>query len=280
MVINSDEEVPYYQQAQLEFQKNLAESRSLHVVNLAGNNVTSGELRNMVVNRRPQVVYAIGSKAYLLLKDLGIQQPIIFSSVINWERVPLERGVHGIANEIPPPVQFYYFRYFFPKVRRVGVLYNRAFNHELVKKAEAAARDVGIELVPLSVTRPRRAISLLEKNAANLDALWLISDPVVFSKKEQVGRLFAIAEAGKLPVFAYSEAFTDQKGVCLVISVDIPTVGRQAAGLIGRVTEDPGMSSRVQSPAGSFITINLKHIKNFGLELNDEALDSVNHIIE
>lgn len=280
LVVNSDEEVEYYQQVQVEFQKTLMGRQPLHVINLGGDRISTGELRRLVATRRPEAVYAIGSKAYLLLKELELQQPLIFSSVINWERVPLEKRVHGIANEIPPPVQFYYYRYFFPKVRRIGVLYNRAFNRELISKAVQAAEQVGIELVPLAVSRPGRAVALLEKNADKIDALWLVSDPVVWSKKEQVGELLAMAEAAKLPVFAYSEAFRDQQGVCLVISVDVPTVARQAAGLVGRVVEEPALASRVQSPAGSFISINLKRIKAFGLELNDEALDSVNNIIE
>lgn len=280
LVVNSDEEVEYYQQVQVEFQRNLMDRQPLHVVNLGGDRISNGELRRLVATRRPEAVYAIGSKAYLLLTELELKQPLIFSSVINWERVPLEKRVHGIANEIPPPVQFYYYRYFFPKVRRIGVLYNRAFNRELIRHAVQAAEQVGIELVPLAVSRPSRAIPLLQKNVAKLDALWLVSDPVVLSKKEQVGELFAMAEAAKLPVFAYSDAFRDQQGVCLVISVDVPTVARQAAGLVGRVVEEPTLASRVQSPAGSFISINLKRIKAFELELNDEALDSVNNIIE
>ena len=40
------------------------------------------------------------------------------------------------------------------------------------------------------------------------------------------------------------------------------------------------VADRFQSPAGSAITLNLGKVEQYGLDLNEDALDSVNHLIQ
>ena len=57
----------------------------------------------------------------------------------------------------------------------------------------------------------------------------------------------------------------------------MPTIGRQAAGLLQGLR--PGAKKEVQSPAGSEVTLNLRAVKDYGLTLNEEAMDSVNRVL-
>ena len=66
----------------------------------------------------------------------------------------------------------------------------------------------------------------------------------------------------------------------MVISPDIPTIGRQAAGLADEVMADEEIEEKFQDPAGSAITLNMKVVEKYKLKLNEDALDSVNQLIK
>ena len=91
--------------------------------------------------------------------------------------------------------------------------------------------------------------------------------------------MFKESDARKVPVFSYHDVFTEY-GAVLIVSVDNPTIGRQAAGIAMEVLSVGKMEEKVQSPAGSHIILNLKKVKEYGLPYKEEALGSVNQIIE
>ena len=107
-----------------------------------------------------------------------------------------------------------------------------------------------------------------------MDALWLTPDPVVLESETVAQLYFKRADAARKPVFTYSAAFTGL-GATLVLAPDMPTIGRQAAG----VAQDHAGSQAVSTPAGSEVTLNLNRVQQYGMDFNREALDSVNNII-
>ena len=66
----------------------------------------------------------------------------------------------------------------------------------------------------------------------------------------------------------------------MAVSPDVPTIGRQAAGLAEEIFTGATPAEAFQSPAGSEITVNLTAARRYELELNEDALASVNRIIE
>jgi ABC-type uncharacterized transport system substrate-binding protein len=61
----------------------------------------------------------------------------------------------------------------------------------------------------------------------------------------------------------------------------LPTTGRQAALIVQSVIQNTTKQGRtVQFPAGSNISLNLKKMHTYKMELNESALDSVNKIVE
>ncbi|OGX22704.1 MAG: hypothetical protein A3K54_03580 [Omnitrophica WOR_2 bacterium RBG_13_44_8] len=102
---------------------------------------------------------------------------------------------------------------------------------------------------------------------------------MIIGDKENLMELFKACEAKKLPVFSYHDSFIDY-GALLVVSVDEPTIGRQAAGIAAEILSVGKIDEKVQYPAGSHIILNLKKVKEYGLHYNDSALSAVNQIVE
>ncbi len=110
--------------------------------------------------------------------------------------------------------------------------------------------------------------------------MWLISDPVVLANEKSAIELFRVSDAKMKPVFAYDDVYVDL-GAVLTITADIPTMGVQAAKLAEDVLSDrEQIADRVESPAGSHITLNVGRLQRYRLNLNRQALGSVNRVIE
>jgi putative ABC transport system substrate-binding protein len=138
---------------------------------------------------------------------------------------------------------------------------------------------MGVEIIGQAVSRSKDTVPALEELLPKIDALWLISDPVIMSDKNTLLEVFRVCDENKMPVFAYHEAFANY-GAALIVSVDIPTIGRQAAGIAMEVLSGEKMEEKVQFPAGSYMVMNLKKVKQYALDYNMNALASVNRIIE
>ncbi|MEE9458535.1 MAG: hypothetical protein V3V84_02090, partial [Candidatus Bathyarchaeia archaeon] len=92
-------------------------------------------------------------------------------------------------------------------------------------------------------------------------------------------KIFKQSKAAMKPVLAYDKVFVNF-GAALVISADISTMAKQAAGLTLDILADQKITERIQNPAGTHIILNMKKVKEYGINLNIDALDSVNEIIK
>ncbi|MEN9573438.1 MAG: hypothetical protein RL514_1293 [Verrucomicrobiota bacterium] len=271
LVVNSDASVAKYQEVQNAFKATFG-TDGVTELDLA--KVGEAGVRRAVA-ANPGVIHCIGANAYLATAKHAKAKPIILSTAINWERFkPLPASTRVIANELPAGQQLTLFRHFFPKLQRVGVIYNPAINKQWFAQAVVAGKEVGIEVIGRPVNRSPGVGPALAELTPKVDVLWLTPDPVVLENEAVVGRYFTGADAAKKPVFAYSAAFMDL-GATLVLAPDMPTVGRQAAA----IAQDFAGAPAVSAPAGSEVTLNLKRVQQYGLELNREALDAVSNLI-
>lgn len=277
MLINSDSSVDKYKEVEEAFRE--AAPNPVVEIDLGDEKWDSRSIETLLYDESPELTYCIGTKAYQTAsRYVGGKSIIIFSSVLNWLRMPLTSETYGVSNELHVEMQLALFRYIFPDIRKIGMLYSRQYTEELFKNAGDEARKMGIEIIAYAVSQENPAVSALNKILSEADALWLISDPDVMSDKKQLSRILKECDAKKKPVFSYHEAVADM-GAVLVLSVDNPTIGRQAARITAKVISGGKPHESVQTPAGSHIILNLKKVKEYGLKYNENALESVNSII-
>lgn len=277
LLINSDARVEKYKLAQEEFTRTL--SRQVSAINLDDTKWKVTDIENLLYDEYPDLVYCIGSKAYLIANRYISEKTIVFSSIVNWQRLPVTKKTYGVSAELHSGMQMTLFRYIFPEVKKIGILYSTRYSSQWVTSTRTEAREMGIEIIARSISKNKQTINALTELMPGVDALWLIPDPFIISDKENLKELFRACEAQKLPVFSYHDAFIDY-GALLVVSVDEPTIGRQAAGIATEILSLGKIDEKVQYPAGSHIILNLKRVKDYGLQYNEAALSAVNQIVE
>lgn len=277
LILNSDMSIANYSLAHTGFQSKLPVPKN--VVDLGNKWTDEEKIEDTIHDINPSIIYCIGTKAYLLAHKFAGNKHLVFSSIINWRRLPMGKNTYGISNELSPSMQLTMYRYFFPEIHKIGILYSKDYNKEWIDIAVKSAKDVGITIIKRAIYKQDEVESVLKELLPKVDVLWLTPDPVVISNMESVEKIFTQSNNVRKPVFSYSEVFADL-GATLIISADVPTVGIQAAGIALDLLSNERSTERVQYPAGSHITLNLKQVKKYKIKLNEEALDSVNQIIE
>jgi putative ABC transport system substrate-binding protein len=277
MVINSNASVERYEIAQEEFKKVI--SRPVLEINLDEKRWRIPDLQDLLYDEYPDLIYCIGTKAYLIAHKFVSERNIVFSSIINWQRLPVAEKTYGVSNELHPGMQITMYRYVFPTVKRIGVLYSKRYNAEWFNSSVEIAEEMGVEVIGKPIHRGKDAITALNEVLPEIDALWLISDPVVMSNKEVIMGIFKECDAKKKPIFSYHETFVEY-GAVLIVSVDDPTIGRQAAVIATEALADEIVEEKVQIPAGSHVILNLEKVSEYGMRYNEGALSAVNEIIE
>jgi putative tryptophan/tyrosine transport system substrate-binding protein len=277
VVLNSDAKIEHYTRAQDEFIQTIA--YPVVSLDLEDAQWTMVKLEGYLYDQYPDIVYCIGTKAYLVANKIINEKTIIFSSIINWQRLPITPKTYGINNEIHTGMQLNLVKYLFPQMHKIGVLYSRKYMQQWIKEAEENARELNIDIVSRPITRGSTIVPQLKKMIGKIDAFWLISDPNVVFEKEILFEILKICDQQKIPVISYHRAFAEC-GAVLAVMVDPATIGRQSADIALEIIAKRNVGEKIQYPAGSNITVNLKKIKEYGTAHSEEALGIANFLIE
>lgn len=276
LVVNSDQMVQKYQVVQDAFLQSVTLPAAVTDVSdphQLAKTVSLLERGNI------KLIYCIGSKAYQIGNQTAPKIPTVFSAIINWRRLPMNPNTFGISNELHSAMQMMLFRYVFPEIDSIGVLYSSQFNSQWFDSAALEAKKMGLELIGHKLRDSRRAEDLASGLLDKVDAYWLISDPVVIPDNKKLTSLLKLCDKKQIPVFTYNAVFL-KYGATLAVSVDDPTVGRQAAQIAEMVLSGAGISEKIQFPAGSHIELNMRKVSDYGLVYSRDALSNINRIIE
>lgn len=280
LIVNSDNTVFRYETIATEFKKVLQQNAYQWTeFNLNSHADAEVELKQLIQQENPALIYCIGTKAYSLARNYAQNKKLLFSAAINWQRLGVGEGTYGISNELSSAQEISLLRYFFPTIKTIGLLYNDKFSREYVETIKKDASALGINIINQPINDAQEISGALNELLPKIDMFWIISDPVVLSSKASVQQIFQSAQQQKKPVYAYSDVFIEQ-GAVLAISADIATIGRQSAGLAMMMDKNKVSAGTVQSPAGSTVTLNKCALDALRLNFNQDALDSVNKIVE
>ncbi len=277
LIVNSDKSINKYSTIQSEFEK--AVNIKTFAVDFAGRTISDTELKGKINAIKPKIIYTIGVKAYIQVSKVAANIPTIFSSMINWRRFEMQQNNYGISLELPVEMPLFMYSYLFPDINNIGVLYSKQYNSQWFKMAVIHGKEVVINLHGKEIEETTQIDKILPTFLNTVDAIWLISDPTVLHNTKQVENIFRLAAEQQKPIFAYNTIFT-KYGATLAMAADIPTMGRQAAGLSNDLLKQQDIDEKVQFPAGSHIIFNLKKAEEYGIKVNRAALFSVEKVIQ
>jgi putative ABC transport system substrate-binding protein len=162
----------------------------------------------------------------------------------------------------------------------VAVLWNpgNPVSEPELRKAEAAARSLGLQLQPLGVRDPREFASAFSSmKTERAGALFVLPDAMFFGQRNEIVDL---AASNRLPLVAHLREFADAGGL-MTYGPNVVEVHRRAAYFVDKILKGakPG-DLPVEQPTKFELVINLKTAKALGLTIPPSLLLRADEVIE
>jgi putative ABC transport system substrate-binding protein len=238
-------------------------------------------LAEEILATRPDVVVAVGSAA--TARRLTTTVPIVFVA----EPDPVGTGL--VASLARPganltglsdahtdlvPKRLELLREVAPQAARLGFLLNPGTHYALpqLAAAQAAARTLGLAVVPVEVSQPgpteleRAFVALVRQRA---DALAVVGDPTLGLHRRRIAEL---AVRHRLPTIGTVRAWAED-GLLISYGADFPDLFRRAAVFVDRILKGtrPG-DLPVEEPTKFDVVINLRTAAALGVVISPPLL--------
>ncbi|MBU0755254.1 MAG: hypothetical protein KJ645_08950 [Planctomycetes bacterium] len=202
----------------------------------------------------PDLIIALGSSAFKILKKRVSNTPLMFSLVAYPEQYyePGEKPF-GVSLQTDPYLEMKFIREFWGEGVRVGIIYNPRISSTLVERHHKAAEANKLKLVALGADDEKDSYDAIERLKKEVDLFLLIPDPAMALGKV-FERLRLESFRRNIPIIGFSNKYIE-KDCLTALQPDYEALG----ALTGQAVSDylnRGRASGVQYAKKASITIN------------------------
>jgi putative ABC transport system substrate-binding protein len=231
---------------------------------------------------KPDLILAVGIWALQVAAAQATSVPVVYAMVLNPSSiVGVEpNNITGASMNVPVEQTIRLFKQLGPQVRRIGVVYDRAKTGYLVRRAEAVARDEGLQLIAKEIGSAKEAIPALDSlQELRIDALWILPDETNLAPAV-VQQMLLLSYRKKIPLLGLSENQA-QMGALLSLSfASSEDIGRQAGELANSILAGKTPAEVPYTTARRVhLTVNLKAAQKLGMEIPQSILGMASNVI-
>lgn len=233
---------------------------SMHIITLA--DYSEADITRLVREEQPRLILTLGDTALNAVKRIR-SVPVISLMSLNLQNVNGSRpNLSGISMLISPERYIPIFSDL--RAKRVGILYNSARSGAYVRRASQLAARSGIVLVLREVRSSKETQHQLTSLSREVDALWMIPDPVVVTQ-QTAEAFFHFSQRERIPVIAFASIYLSL-GSSAVLEVDRFDMGKQAAEMALKFSKgiDPE-EIPMESPRRAILKINRNVLRRLGI---------------
>ncbi len=176
----------------------------------------------LVKEERPRVVLAVGDAALGACRKVR-QVPVVSLMALSLTMSKSGGNSVGGVGVIPAPER-YLSLFKAIGAKQVGVLFDPNRTGGYFRRAQQAARKVGVELVGREVRNPRETVGKLDHMKGNVDALWMLPDTTAVTV-ETLEAYFRFSMEHRVPLVTFASQYLD-KGAFAAIEADRLDLGR------------------------------------------------------
>jgi len=230
-------------------------------------------LKEKMTQASYRCIVGVGPQATRFVLDVFDQPEFItvYSMVLNPDSfLHKSRRVCGVSLNIPIPVQVREIANALPRAKRIGLLYDPAYNGRFFMQAQKTAEKMDRRMISLGVSSSKEIPGVMETRMDEVDALWMIPDPTVISESI-IQYIIQQALWRRVPVIGYNRFFYES-GSALNFIFNYRTLGEQA----GKLVLDLIKGSPCRKPDPIFgVYVNPNIAEKLGLELGEGVMQKV-----
>jgi putative tryptophan/tyrosine transport system substrate-binding protein len=253
-----------------------------------GRNERAAEVAAEFVRLKVDVIVAAGTEATLAAKRATSVIPIVFSTagdpVGTGLIASLARpggnvtGLSNLGSDLAAK-RLELLREILPHLSRLAIMTNAGYSGSVTEMGEidAAARALGLEVVPLTIRRPEDIAPAFEALKGRAEALYVVGDPLVNFQRVRINTFALVA---RLPTMYPQREYVEAAGL-MSYGPNFPDLNRRAADFVDRILRGtkPG-EIPVEQPTKFDLVINLTTAKALGLTIPESFLLRADEVIE
>jgi putative tryptophan/tyrosine transport system substrate-binding protein len=231
---------------------------------------------------KPDLIFAVGIWALQAVVARPPSVPVVYAMVLNPPSVlgVDMKNVTGASMNIPVEQPIRLFKQLGPQIKRIGVIFNKNRTGYLVRQAQAAAKEEGLELVTREVSSPKDVVAALESLQDGIDALWIVPDETTLSQAV-VQQMLLFSYRKRIPLLGLSERHAQMGAVFALSFASGEDIGRQAGELAQAILSGRAVSGVPYTNARKvYLTVNLKAAQKLGLEIPQAILARATNVIQ
>jgi putative ABC transport system substrate-binding protein len=253
-----------------------------------GHSERFAEIATEFAERKVDVIVTAGTAPVLAAKQATSVIPIVFAAAGN----PVATGlvtslarpggnVTGLSNQATDVAskRIELLREVLPDLRKLAVLVNVATPLGVIEigEVQAAARTLGIDVIPLEIRRREDIVAALEGLGARAQAIYTVSEPLVASNRLRINML---ALGARLATMHDYREYVEMGGL-MSYGANFPDLYRRAANLVDKILRGANPSALpVEQPTRFELVVNVITAKALGLELPSTLVARADEVIE
>lgn len=253
-----------------------------------GHSERMAEIATEFVLLNVSVIVTAGTEAVLAARQATSIIPIVFGTASD----PVGSGlvtslarpggnVTGLSNQSADLAgkRVELLREVLPSLRRLAIMANTGSPVGVLEMGDvqAAARALGIEVVPLEIRRAEDIAPAFAALKAQVDLLYVVGDALIAAN---LTRIMTFSHTARLPTMFNARDFV-QAGGLMSYAPNYPAQFRRAAELVDKILRGTKPADiPVEQPTKFDLVINLTTAKALGLTIPESFLVRANEVIE
>ncbi|MCI5160884.1 MAG: hypothetical protein D3917_02455 [Candidatus Electrothrix sp. AX5] len=186
-----------------------------------------GGIASRIQSIAPDLILALGAQAMevaLLVPNIPVVHLLVIHPVTITDK---KRPVTGVSLSVPPKVQLDEMKSYFPKVKRIGLVYDTKRSRKIIEQLNSVRPD--LEFIALPTENIAEVPALIHSLRGKVDLLWMLPDLTATNQVTiQSYALFSIRN--KIPLLTFSKKLL-KHGATIAVTFDTDKMAKQAAVL-------------------------------------------------
>ncbi len=224
---------------------------------------------------KPDIVFAVGTKATRLAEKNLNKIPIIYAMVLNPEKLT-GTNLTGVLLDIPIKMELEAIQKIMPEAKKIGVVYTTDSTARVIELNQVCS-ELGLQLVKRKVNDERDLPEALTDITWQINCLLMIPDTKIYFP-QSVRYLLLESLRQRFPVIGLSQYHT-KSGALLSVDVNYKDLGRQAGEIAVRVLggEKPA-AIKPLNPRKVSISLNLYTAERLGINFSPAITKNAEYI--
>jgi putative ABC transport system substrate-binding protein len=228
-----------------------------------------------VKSEKPDLIFAIGTKALQSASENITDTPVVFAMVLNPRKINAS-NISGVSLDIPAEIKLKNLKKIVPEKKSIGLIYSPQ-SEPLYKDIQQTCEELEYRLISKKIDSKTEFSGVLGTISSQIDCFLMTPDTDIYYPK-LVEYLLRESLKENIPVIGLSSNYA-KAGALIAFDCDYLDIGKQAGEIAFRIVSGQKQAqSKCISPRKIKYSLNLTTAEMLGIEISPEIIKQASEV--